>query len=97
MRNPPQKPRECAMLLSVMAYSSNSRWQNRIERPNQTTNNGDITGIAKHPVSDGHSLWHLFNYREAEVLTAVFVFIFADQVIYIDNTILVLLFIYTWM
>ena len=32
---------------------SNSRWQNCKERPNQSTNKGDMAEIAKRPVSDG--------------------------------------------
>ncbi len=28
---------------SEMAFLSNSRWQNRIERPNRYTNNGEMT------------------------------------------------------
>ena len=31
---------------------SNSRWQNRKEHPNQSTNNGDIVGKAKRDVSE---------------------------------------------
>ncbi len=30
--------------------------QNRKERPNRSTNNGNMAEIAKHPVSDGVSL-----------------------------------------
>ncbi len=51
-----------------MASSSNSRWQNCKECPNRSTNNGYITERAKRPVSDGVSLWHLCNYRKAELL-----------------------------
>ncbi len=47
----------------------NSRWQNRQERPNLSTNNGDIVKKAKRPwVCEGESLWHLSNYREAELV-----------------------------
>ncbi len=53
------------MKLPKIAFLSNSRWQNRKERPNRSTNNRDMTKIAKHPVRDGVSLWHK---REAEVL-----------------------------
>ena len=31
---------------SEMASSSNSKWQNRKERTNRSTNNGDMTEIA---------------------------------------------------
>ena len=30
----------------------NSRWQNVIERPNRSTNNGDMDEKAKHPESE---------------------------------------------
>ncbi len=33
--------------------SSNSRWQNREERPNRTTNTGNIAKTTKRPASDG--------------------------------------------
>ena len=39
-----------------MASLPNSRWQNRKERKNQSTNNGDMTEIAKRPVSEGVSV-----------------------------------------
>ncbi len=43
----PQKTRECAM-----APSSNSMWQNRKQRSNRYTNNGNIVERAKRPVSE---------------------------------------------
>ena len=44
---PPKKPpRKCAMKQSEMAFLSNSRWQNRKERPNRSTNNGYIAEAA---------------------------------------------------
>ncbi len=39
-----------------MASSSNSRWQNRKERPNRSTNNGDMAEGNKCPVNEGVSL-----------------------------------------
>ena len=38
-----------------MASVSNCRCPTRKERPNLSTNNGDMAEIAKRPVSDGHS------------------------------------------
>ena len=43
----PQKPR--------LAFLFHSRWQNRKERPNRSTDNGDMYERAKRPVSDGVS------------------------------------------
>ncbi len=53
-----------------MASLSNSMWQNRKERPNGPTNNWDMVDKAKRAlwVSEGVSLWHLSNNREAELL-----------------------------
>ncbi len=51
-----------------MALLANSRWKNYKERPNRSTNNGDIANKATNPVSEGESLWHLSNYREAKLL-----------------------------
>ena len=63
---------ECLMKPSEMASLSNSRWQNYVERQNKSTNNGDLDNKAKCPMSEwmseGVSLWHLSNYREAELL-----------------------------
>ena len=42
---------------SEIASSSNSRWQNRKERPYQSTNNGEMVKRAKRPVSDGVTDW----------------------------------------
>ena len=39
--------------LTIRNGLSNSRWQNRKERLNRFTNNGDRAEIAKHPVPDG--------------------------------------------
>ncbi len=36
-----------------MASLSNTVWNNCKERPNRSTNNGDIDDIAKRPVSGG--------------------------------------------
>ena len=44
------KTRECDMKLSEMASLSDPRWQNRKERPNQTTNIRDRAETAKRPV-----------------------------------------------
>ncbi len=38
---------------SEMDFSSNSRWQNRKERSNRSTNNGGMAKRAKLPVRDG--------------------------------------------
>ncbi len=38
----PLKTQKCAMKLSEMASSSNSRWQNRKEHSNRSTNNGNM-------------------------------------------------------
>ncbi len=38
-----------------MASSSNARWQNGKERPNQFTNNGNVTELAKRPVGEVRS------------------------------------------
>ncbi len=46
----------------------NSRWQNFKERPNWYTNNGYIADKAKRQVSEWVSLWHLSNYRVAQLL-----------------------------
>ena len=35
-----------------MASLSNSRWLNSKERPNSSTNNGDMAEIAKRPLND---------------------------------------------
>ena len=52
-----------------MASLSNSRWQNRKDRANPSTNKEDMVDKAKRDgVSQGLSLWHLFNYKEAELL-----------------------------
>ncbi len=40
------------MKLSEMAISSNARWQNRRERQNGSTHNGDIAERANSRVSD---------------------------------------------
>ena len=48
-------------------------WQNHKERPNRTTNNEVIAERAKRPVSDGVSLWHLYNQKVAELLKIIFV------------------------
>ena len=50
----------CNEDISIMASLSNSRWQNRRERPNRTTNNGDMAKPAKRPVSNEASLLHLY-------------------------------------
>ena len=46
----PQKLTFSLLQPSEMALLSNSRWQNRKERPNRSTNNGDIGENAKHSV-----------------------------------------------
>ncbi len=44
---------------SEMASLSNSRWQNRKERPNQFPNNGGMAEKAKRPVTEVVNLCHL--------------------------------------
>ena len=44
------KTQKYAMKLSEMAFLSYSRWQNRKERPNGSTNNKDMVNKAKHDV-----------------------------------------------
>ncbi len=46
----------------------NSRWQNRKERPNRSKVGGDMVDKAERYVSEGVSLWHISDYREAEPL-----------------------------
>ena len=40
------------MQASYTASLTDSRWQNHKERPNRSTNNGDIDEKAKRPVSE---------------------------------------------
>ena len=54
LQTPPLKTR--AMNQSEKTSLSNSRWQNRRERPNRSTNNGKIAYKAKSPVSEGVNL-----------------------------------------
>ena len=50
-----------------MSSLSNSRWQNRKERPNRNIKNGDMVDIARLDARECESR-HLSNYREAELL-----------------------------
>ena len=55
--------------LQTITSLSNSRCQNRNELTNRSTDNGDIVEKAKRLwVSEGVSLWHLYNCSEAEPL-----------------------------
>ena len=53
---------------SEIASLSNSRKQNRKERPNRSTNNGDMDEKAKRLWV---SVWHLSYYGEAELLKLI--------------------------
>ncbi len=44
------------MKASEFASLSKSRWKTRKERPNRSTNNGDMAETAERPVSEGVSL-----------------------------------------
>ena len=52
IQNPPPIPGLSLLHPSEMAFFAKSKWQNRKERPNRSTNNGDMDKIAKLPVSD---------------------------------------------
>ena len=43
----PLKTWECVTKPSEISPSSNSWWLNRKDRPNRSTNNGDVAGTAK--------------------------------------------------
>ena len=47
----PSIPGFSLLQTTEMASLLNSRWQNRKERSNRSTNNGDMDEIAKHPVT----------------------------------------------
>ena len=47
---------------SEMAFLSNSRWQNRKERPNRSTNNGDMDEKAKRLVKE--SVISIYNRKD---------------------------------
>ena len=55
IQNLPKNMEMCHKKNSEMSFSSNSRWQNSKERPNRTTNNGDMAETAKRPMSEGVS------------------------------------------
>ena len=54
---PPLPLKKQGMAPSEIAFLSNSRWQNRKERPNRSTNSGHMVEIAKRPVGDGMREW----------------------------------------
>ena len=47
LKSPPLKTREFSIKASEMAILANSRWQNCKERPNRSTNKGDMTTTVK--------------------------------------------------
>ena len=56
------------MQQSEITSLSDSRCQNLKERPNRSTNNGDLVDEAKRYLSEEVSLGHLSSYRKAELL-----------------------------
>ncbi len=52
IQNSPPIPGFSLLWSSEMAFISNFRWQNRKERSNRSTNNGDIDTIAKRIVGE---------------------------------------------
>ena len=47
-------------------FLPNSRWQNHTDRLTRSTNNGDMVNKAKRDVSEGVSLWHLYDHKQAD-------------------------------